>query len=94
MSVTEVQLYKSLKAKLGDETAQELVNYIKSEINTEFMDCKQLFLVKDDKADLIRTMKEDKVNIMRAIYAVGLMQFLAIMASLIAILSFFLKQLK
>jgi hypothetical protein len=83
MSVTEVQLYKSLKAKLGDETAQELVNFIKSEINNEFMDCKQLFLVKEDKVDLVRT-----------IYAVGLIQFLAIMASLIGILSFFLKQLQ
>lgn len=76
-------MYKSLKAKLGDETAQELVNFIKSEINNEFMDCKQLFLVKEDKMDLVRT-----------IYAVGLIQFLAIMASLIGILSFFLKQLQ
>ena len=82
MSVTEVQLYKSLKEKLGDEEAQELVNFIKSEINNEFMDCKEVFLV-----------KEDKVDMMRAMYTVGLVQFLAIMVSLVGILSFFLKQL-
>lgn len=91
MSVTEIQLYKVLQSKLGDETAQELVNFIKSEINSEFMDCKQVFLVKEDKADLIRIIKEDKVTLMRAIYLVGLGQFLAMMAALIGILSFFLK---
>jgi hypothetical protein len=80
MSVTEIQVYKVLQSKLGDETAQELVKFLKSEINAEFMDCKQVFLVKEDKVDLMRT-----------IYLVGLVQFLAIMASLIGILSFFFK---
>lgn len=77
MSVTEIQLYKLLKAKLGDETAQELVNFIKSEINAEFMECKKIFLVKDDKAEIIRY-----------IFIAGAVQYLAIIGSLLAILSF------
>lgn len=91
MSVTEVQLYKSLKDKLGDEQAQELVNYIKSAINNEFMECKQVFMVKEDKVDLIRSMKEDKITLMRAIYMMGVMQFLAIVAAMLGIISFVLK---
>ena len=103
MSVTEIQLYKSLKEKIGEFEAQELLAFVKSEINSEFMDCKQVFLVKEDKADLIRiikedrfdllrTMKEDKITLMRTIYVVGLTQFLAIMAVLFGFLSFFLKR--
>jgi hypothetical protein len=80
MSVTEIQLYKALQSKLGDVEAQELVSFIKTEINAEFMDCKQVFLT-----------KEDKIDIIRSIYIVALIQFLAIIGTLIGIVSFFLK---
>lgn len=102
MSVTEIQLYRSLSSKLGDAEAQELVSFIKSEINSEFMECKQVFLVKEDKADIMRALKEDKLellriikedkaDLMRAIFLSGLLQYLVIMGSLIGIISFFLK---
>ena len=81
MSVTEIQLYKTLRVKIGDEAAQEIVNYIKSEINSELMECKQVFLTKDDKVDLIRS-----------IYIAGVVQYLAMLGSLIGLVVFFLKR--
>ena len=89
--MSEIRLYKALRGKLGDIEAQELVGFIKSEINSEFMDCKQVFLTKEDKLELLRAIKEDKVDIMRSIYIVGLVQFLTIIGALIGIVSFFLK---
>ena len=91
MGVTEIQLYKALKEKLGDAAAQEMINFIKSEVNSEFMDCKQVFLTKDDKVELINTSNNMKAELMRAIYIVNIIQFLAIIGSLIGIMSFFMK---
>ncbi len=91
MQVTEIEVYKSIQAKLGDREAQELVGFIKSEIKAEFMDCKQVFLVKEDKIDLIQSMKQDKVDLIRAIFISGIIQFLAIIGALLGILSFFTK---
>ena len=51
--------------------AQQLVDFVKSEVTSEFNNRKDTFLV-----------KEDKIDIMRSIYLVGVVQFLAIIRSL------------
>ena len=131
MSVTEVQLYKRLKGRLGEPEAQDLIDFVKSEINTEFMLCKQVFLTKDDKIELMQIMKNDKeelmhrmksdkaeltklitdvktelhtfkveflpmikeqrVDMLRSIYFVTLTQYLAVVATVLAILKFAIK---
>ena len=102
METTEIKLYKSIQAKLGDQETQDLISYIKYEINTEFMECKKVFLIKEDKIDLIQSAKQDKIDLiqsakqdkidlMRAIYITGIIQFLAIIGALLGILSFFMK---
>ena len=80
MSISEIQLYNALKTKLGDREAQDLVNFVKSEVTSEFNNRKDTFLTKDDKID-----------IMRSIYTVGIIQFLAIVGSVLAIMNFMLK---
>ena len=80
MSISEIQLYNALKTKLGDTEAQQLVDFVKSEISSEFANRKETFLT-----------KEDKIDIMRSIYIVGIVQFLAITGSVLAILSFMLR---
>ena len=89
--MSEIELYKALRSKLGDAEAQELVSFIKSEINDEFMDCKKVFLTKEDKVDIMKALKEDKADIMRAFFLGGLLQYLVMIASLLGIISFFLK---
>ena len=81
MFISETQLYNALKTKLGDSEAQQLVDFVKSEVTSEFNSRKDSFLV-----------KEDKVDIMRSIYLVGVVQFLAIIGSVLAILNFMLKK--
>ncbi len=81
MSISEIQLYNALKTKLGDTEAQQLVDFVKSEVATEFNNRKDTFLN-----------KEDKIDIMRSIYIVGIVQFLAIVGSVLAIMNFMLKK--
>lgn len=81
MSISEIQLYNALKTKLGDTEAQQLVDFVKSEVTSEFNNRKDTFLI-----------KEDKIDIMRSIYIVGIVQFLAIVGSVLAILNFMLKK--
>ena len=80
MRISEIQLYNALKTRLGDSEAQQLVDFVKSEVSSEFNNRKDTFLI-----------KEDKIDIMRSIYIVGIVQFLAIIGSVIGILSFMLK---
>lgn len=81
MSISEIQLYNALKTKLGDAEAQQLVDFVKSEVISEFDNRKDTFLNKDDKMDL-----------MRSIYIVGIVQFLAIVGSVLAIMNFMLRK--
>jgi len=80
MSVSEIQLFNILRNKLGENEAQTLVEYVKSQVNDEIESRKDIFLT-----------KEDKVDIMRSIYVVGLIQFLAIVGSVIGIINFMIK---
>ena len=80
MSVTEIQLFNILKGKLGEQEAQSLVEYVKTQVSSELDNKKDIFLTKDDKVD-----------IMRSIYLVGVIQFLAIVGSLIGSMSAMIK---
>ncbi|MEO6637637.1 MAG: hypothetical protein ABIN25_05135 [Ginsengibacter sp.] len=81
MSISEIQLYNALKTKLGDKEAQQFVDFVKAEVSSEFSNQKDTFLNKDDKID-----------IMRSIYFVGIVQFLAIVGSVLAIMNFMLRK--
>jgi ribosome-associated protein YbcJ (S4-like RNA binding protein) len=80
MSVTEIQLFNILKSKLGESEAQSLVEYVKVQVKEEVESRKEFFLT-----------KEDKVDIMRTIYLVGVVQFLGIVGAVLAIVNFMLK---
>ncbi len=81
MKFSERRLYNVLKTKLGDSEAQQLVDFVRAEVSTEFNNRKDTFLTKEDKMDL-----------MRSIYIVGIVQFLAIVGSVLAIMNFMLKR--
>ena len=52
---------------------------------------KELFLTQRDKVELIEKISDTKTSLMRTIYIVGLVQFLAIVGSLLAIINFMLR---
>ncbi len=58
MSVTEIQLFQILKAKLGEQEAEQLVSYVKTEVKSEFDNKREVLATKEDlansKADIIK----------------------------------------
>ncbi|KQM64633.1 hypothetical protein ASE74_11480 [Pedobacter sp. Leaf216] len=60
MSVSEIQLFQILKAKLGEQEAEQLVSYVKDEVKSEFENKREVLATKEDlansKADIIKWM--------------------------------------
>ncbi|MDF3079107.1 MAG: hypothetical protein K0S09_2996 [Sphingobacteriaceae bacterium] len=84
MSVSEIQLFQILKNKLGEKEAEELVSFVKTEVKTEFDNRREILATKEDLANV-------RGDLMRSIYIVGLVQFLAIVGSVLVIFNFMLK---
>ena len=56
MTIDDIQLYNTLRIKLGDIEAKTLVDFVISKIEKEFAYKKDVFLTKVDKVDIIRWM--------------------------------------
>ncbi len=84
MTVSEIQLYQILQNKLGDKGAEELVSFLSAEIKNEFNARKEILATKEDLYHV-------KTGLLRSIYVVGLIQFLAITGSVLAIINFAVK---
>jgi len=58
MAITEIQLYSALKLKLGDQEAQQLVEFVKAEVKDELDAKTNQFATKEDlanaKVDIIK----------------------------------------
>lgn len=63
MSISEISLYKILRKKLGEEETTELMEFVKSEVKSEFDAKARIFMTKDDKIELIDRMRTDKVEL-------------------------------
>ena len=84
MSISEIQLFQALKIKLGEKEAEELVQFVKSEVKDQFDGKKDFFASKEDLANT-------KSDLIKTIYFVGLTQFLAIVGSVLLIFNFMVK---
>lgn len=51
MSVTEIQLFQLLKAKLGEQEAEQLVSFVKEEVGSEFDNKRETLATKEDIAN-------------------------------------------
>ncbi len=77
MRMTSIDLFELLKPKLGEKEAKDLVNYVEEKTEETISRKKDIFLMKDDKVDLMRSM-----------YIVGVVQYLAILGSMLAIFNY------
>ena len=59
--------------------------------NEKFALSKELFLTQKDKIDLVDRIQSVKKSVVKTVYIVGLVQFLAIVASVLAIINFIIK---
>jgi hypothetical protein len=76
MSISEISLYKALRTKLGDETADELVEFVKKEVKTELEVKTDTFLTKEDKIDIIDRIHRAKTETIVWIVGIGVLQFI------------------
>jgi hypothetical protein len=77
MSITEIQLYTALKQRLGEEQAQQLVEFVKAEVKDEMESRAVSLATKEDLARIEVKIAEAKVDIIKwmvatAIAVVGL----------------------
>ena len=77
MQITSIELFELLKPKLGEKEAKTLVAYVEERAEEKINQKKDIFLTKDDKIDIMRSM-----------YIVGVVQYLAILGSMLAIFNF------
>jgi hypothetical protein len=95
MSVSEIQLYNILKNKLGEKEAHSLVEFVQKEVKAELEIAKDILATKQDLSTVKEELKEElakmRGELLRTIYVVGLVQFLAIVGSVLLIVNFMLK---
>ena len=77
MQITSIELFELLKPNLGEKEAKTLVAYVEERAEEKINQKKEIFLTKDDKVDIMRSM-----------YIVGVVQYLAILGSMLAIFNF------
>ena len=77
MSTLELKVYEIFKKRLNEEEAAVVMEYFDTKAEEKITQKKEVFLTKDDKVDIIKS-----------IYLVNIVQFLATIASIIAIIKF------
>ena len=81
MSALELKVYEIFKSKFSEQDATTVIEYFESKTEQKILQKKDIFLTKDDKVELIKT-----------IYIVGIVQFLAIVGSVLLIISYMIRK--
>ncbi len=89
MSTLQLQTYDMLKEKFGEQEAQLFISYIESKVEQEVQHETKSLATREDLAKEVALAKSD---LTRQIYFVGLIQFLAIVGSVIGIMAFMLHK--
>jgi hypothetical protein len=84
MATLELKAYEIFKAKLGAEEAEMVIAYIESKVEKSMDQQQRNLATKQDLAEL-------ETKLTKAIFINGLIQFLAIVGSVLAILNFVKK---
>jgi len=85
MVVSAIELYEILSAKIGKQEAKVLAEYVETTVEKKLVDKLSVFATKEDLAKDLATLE---VRLTRNIYIVGVVQFLAIVGSVLMLLKF------
>lgn len=80
MVVSEIRLYELLKAKLGSAEAEAFVELLDSKVETKFEEKQDVLATKADISNL-------RAELLRTIYLVSVGQLIAIVGSVMALVS-------
>lgn len=96
MSSLYYQTYEILKTKLGQKEAGIVVEYFKAEIQEKMENNNKHISSKADlmevKIELLEKIMSVEAKLTKTIFVSGLIQYLAIIGSILAILNFMLKR--
>lgn len=81
MVVSDIQLYEILSAKLGKEEAKTLTEYVETKVEKQLNDKANVYATKQD-------LHEVELRLTRNIFIAGVVQFLAIVGSVLMLLKF------
>ena len=84
MSSIELKAYHILKNKLGEQEASVLIEYFESKAGEKYKDREDVFSTKEDIALL-------EARLTQRIYTANMVQFIATIASILAIMKFMVK---
>jgi hypothetical protein len=76
MSALELQVYELFKKRFNEEEAKIVIQYFEQKAEEKIQQKKDLFLIKDDKVDLIDRINKAKVETIIWIVGTGIVQFL------------------
>ena len=92
MSTLELQVYDLFKKRFSEEEAKLVITYFDAKADEKYEQKKDTLLTKEDKIELVSKIESSKIDVMKSIYFVGIIQFLAIVGSVLPIISFMVKR--
>ncbi len=90
IEISGIQLFTLLKAKIGEKEATAVIEYVKQEANTAATKTSQFFSKDLDVLQIHVDLKleQTKSDLYKAIFIMGLVQLLTILAGVLAIVKF------
>jgi hypothetical protein len=95
LQMTDIQLFQILKQRLGDKEAEALVSFVDAKLkesneqNLKVLATREdVFAVKENVLKLREDMAKQETRLSQTIYIVGVAQFLAIVASVSALIKY------
>ena len=94
MVISEIELYEILSVKIGQSEAKALAEFVETKVEKQLVDKLSVFATKEDLLSLELRLNDKmsslEVRLNRNIYIVGVVQFLAIVGSVLMLLKFHL----
>ena len=88
MASLQLQAYEILKQKFGEKDASIVIDFIETKISFEMEANIKHVATKEDLSIIRSELSEMKAELTKTIYIIGLVQFLAIVGTIMGILSF------
>lgn len=95
MSALELKVYDIFKTKLGDAEAKAIIEYFEAKAEEKYEQKKDILATKEDLSNVEKSLKNEihqlELRLVKQTYWINIVQFLATIGSILAILKFGLK---
>ncbi|MBC7588058.1 MAG: hypothetical protein H7178_06820 [Chitinophagaceae bacterium] len=81
MNALELRTYEIFKTKLGEKEAETIIEFIEAKSKQQIEEKKDVFMVKQDKIDLIEKMNQDKLDMIKWMFGFWVSLVLLLLAN-------------